>query len=94
MASKKHLQRKSKRATIAARAAAQDSTTGKKVKAVPAGRTIVDTCRCRNDYQDGVYGSGRRAFNLGPVHGTSRHITCTSCGARRSQTMQSKGDAA
>lgn len=90
MASKKNKKRQTKRATIAAHAAA-DETHGKKVKAVPAGRSTVAGCLCRNAYQDAVHGFGRRVFNLGPAGASTRPMTCTSCGARRSQTASGRG---
>lgn len=94
MASKKHKTRQTKRSAIAARAAAQD-THGKKVKAAPAGRSIVDRCSCRNEFQDREHGPGRRVFNLSPAGTGSRTVTCTSCSARRSLSLPAhgKGDA-
>jgi len=89
MASKKHRKRTTKRAAIAARAASQEH--GKKAKALPAGRTTLADCLCRNEFQDGLYGHGRRVFNLGPAHTGAGQMACTSCGSKRTRVVREKG---
>lgn len=42
------------------------------------GKTIVKSCSCKNDYQDSVYGNGRRLFNL--KKDTTKGSVCTVCG--------------
>jgi len=44
-------------------------------KKISGGGTIVQTCTCKNEFQDKTYGSGNRVMNVGVGQ-----VSCTVCG--------------
>lgn len=46
-------------------------------------QTQVHPCKCKNDYQDSVYGSGMRLWNYGEKIGGNGGWRCTVCMATR-----------
>ena len=45
--------------------------------------TIVAPCSCKNKFQDGMYGSGRRVFNKNQRDPKKNEFRCTVCGTLR-----------
>ena len=54
---------------------------------------MILNCTCNNEFQDKLYGSGRRVFNSGAgFGGGAKQYSCTTCGA--TQTKGGEGKAA
>lgn len=51
---------------------------------------MIYPCTCANEFQDKMYGKGKRVWNPMGFHGTAG-IRCTSCG-KENKTVVSKPD--
>ena len=52
---------------------------------------MILNCKCENEFQDKVYGPGRRVHNAGAGSGSGvKQYSCTACG--ETQTKGGEGD--
>lgn len=46
--------------------------------------TKIMSCNCKSEFQDSIYGKGKRLFNMKDPRKNKDEATCTVCGTKKS----------